>query len=57
MDAQSPTLSTNEAGPAKGGIRKAELGPAIKRDRLLRRVMAAGKRLPQNSPNALARLR
>lgn len=57
MNAQSASLSTNAAGTAKGGIRKAELGPALKRDRLLQRVMAAGKRLPRKSPDPPVRLR
>lgn len=57
MNAQSASLSTNAAGPAKEGIRKAELGPALKRNRLLQRVMAAGRRLPQNSRSTRTRLR
>lgn len=57
MNARSASLSKHAAGTAKEGIRKADLGPALKRDRLLQRVMAAGKRLPQNPPDALARPR
>ncbi|HET7589507.1 MAG TPA: hypothetical protein VFK14_04910 [Solirubrobacterales bacterium] len=48
---------SRKAAAGDKGIRKAELGPALKRDRLLQRVMAAGKRLPHNSPDTLARLR
>lgn len=38
-------------------IRGPELGPALKRDRLLQRVRAARKRLTPVAPNGLARLR
>ncbi len=55
MDTQSAGSSTDAAGSKE--IRKLELGPALKRDRLLRRVVDAGKRLPQNSPRRLARPR
>lgn len=56
MDARSASSTPKAAGRGKVA-RKEELGPALRRDRLLRRVMAAGRRLPRNPPDALRRLR
>jgi len=56
MDTPSAALKTNAAARSREA-RRAELSPGLKRERLLRRVMDAGKRLPQNSTNAFARLR
>lgn len=53
---ESPTTGKDTIDSATQ-LRGPEIGPALKRDRLLQRVRAARKRLPQSPPNALARLR
>jgi hypothetical protein len=57
MKPQAGSFSTKAAGSPREELRQAELGPALKRDRLLQRVRAAGRRLPRNSSGAFARLR
>jgi hypothetical protein len=58
MSTQSTPLNTDEEpSKAQQQVRPPELGPALKREQLLQRVRAISKRLPQNSSNALARLR
>ncbi|HET8565678.1 MAG TPA: hypothetical protein VFL77_04300 [Solirubrobacterales bacterium] len=49
--------TSKDAIPSPTQLRGPEIGPALKRDRLLQRVRAARKRLPQAPSNALARLR
>lgn len=56
MTAPPATLSSKDA-KAHQQIRGPEIGPALKRDRLLNRVRAARRRLIQTPPDALARLR
>jgi hypothetical protein len=57
MNAPPASLSSKDVSRTQDEIRGPELGPALKRDQLLRRVRAAGKRLTPNSSNALSRLR
>lgn len=57
MDAPPATLSTEDTDKAPREVRGPEIGPALKRDRLLQRVRAARKRLTPKSPDAMARLR
>jgi hypothetical protein len=57
MNAPPDSLSSKDVIKAHEEIRGPELGPAIKRDRLLRRVLAARKRLPETPSSALARFR
>lgn len=57
MNAPPASLSSKNVETPSGEIRGPELGPALKRERLLRRVQAAGKRLAPASSNSLARLR
>jgi hypothetical protein len=58
MEAQSGSSpSSKEVPTAPQTIRARELGPPPKRDRLLQRVLAARKRLPQNTSRALTPLR
>lgn len=52
----APSTSPRSAG-ASGELRGPELGPALKRDRLLQQVRAARKRLRQDRAGTLARLR
>lgn len=49
--------SSSKDGTRTREIRGPELGPALKRERLLRRIQAARKRLAPISSNGLARLR
>jgi len=57
MNAPPDSLSSRDVTRTHDEIRGPELGPAFKRDRLLQRVLAARKRLPQTPSNALARWR
>lgn len=57
MNAPPGPLSDKDVNRIQDEIRSPELGPALKRDRLLQRVRAARKRLPASPPGALARLR
>jgi hypothetical protein len=57
MNAPPATLSTEDAVNARRRIRGPEIGPALKRDRLLRRVRAARKRLTPEATDTLTRLR
>lgn len=52
----APIPSSNPSSRPPEEVRGPELGPALKRDRLLQRVRAARKRL-SSTPNAVARLR
>jgi hypothetical protein len=56
MNAPPGPLSRKDANRSEE-IRRPELGPALKRDRLLQRVRAARKRLTPAAPSRLARLR
>lgn len=55
MNAQSAPVSKDTA-PTPQPLRGPEIGPALKRDRLLQRVRAARKRLAPTT-DGLARLR
>lgn len=57
MNSQPESPTSKDAIPSPTQLRGSEIGPALKRDRLLQRVRAARKRLPQAPSNALARLR
>lgn len=56
MDAPPAALSS-DVTRARKEIRSSELGPTLKRERLLQRVRAARKRLPQTPRGPLARIR
>jgi hypothetical protein len=53
----APQSPSNKSVDQTRQIRGPEIGPALKRERLLRRVQAAGKRLTSVSSNPLTRLR
>lgn len=55
MNTAAEALESKEATPA-GEIRGPELGPALKRDRLLQRVRAARSKLSP-APSGLPKLR
>lgn len=57
MTAPPASLSSKDVAKANQEIRGPEIGPALKRDRLLDRVRAARQRLPQTPSDALTRLR
>lgn len=57
MNVPPATLSTEETVRTRRQIRGPEIGPALKRDRLLQRVRAARKRLTPKPGDTLARLR
>ncbi|HWN74055.1 MAG TPA: hypothetical protein VNN15_09640 [Solirubrobacterales bacterium] len=57
MTAPPEVLSSKDVTRAHPEIRGPELGPALKRDRLLNRVRAARQRLLQTPSDALTRLR
>jgi hypothetical protein len=57
MNAPPVGLSSKAVDKTHEEIRSPELGPAHKRERLLARVRAASKRLPQSRPNTWARIR
>ena len=57
MNAPPESLSSKDVSRAHEEIRSPDLGPARSRDRLLQRVLAARKRLPQTPANPLARIR
>ena len=57
MTARPVSLSSKDVAKARQEVRGPEIGPALKRDRLLNRVRAARQRLPQAPPDAVARLR
>jgi hypothetical protein len=57
MKAPPSTLSTEKTARARREIRGPEIGPALKRDRLLQRVQAARKRLTPEASDTVARLR
>lgn len=57
MNAPPETLSSKDLNRAHNEIRGPEIGPALKRDRLLQRVQAARKRLSPINSNAVPRLR
>jgi hypothetical protein len=50
-------LSSKEVSRTREEIRSPDLGPAQKRERLLARVRAASKRLPQTPSSAWTRIR
>jgi hypothetical protein len=52
-----PAALNNDVSRAHQELRSPELGPALKRERLLQRVRAARKRLPQAPRGPLARIR
>jgi hypothetical protein len=56
MNAQPAPVSDKTARPAPREIRGPEIGPALKRDKLLQRVRAARKRLTP-AADAMTRLR
>jgi len=56
MDAPPAALSS-DVTRAHQELRSPDLGPALKRERLLRRVLDARKRLPQTPRGPLARIR
>ena len=57
MNAPVESLSSSkDTSGTRDEIRGPEIGPALKRDRLLQRVQAARKRLSP-APNAMPRLR
>lgn len=57
MSAPSGPQPTHDPEPTRAaGFGSPEIGPALKRDRLLQRVRAARKRLAP-APGAMARLR
>jgi len=56
MTAPPASLSSKDIAKAQE-VRGPEIGPALKRDRLLDRVRAARQRLPQTPSDALSRLR
>lgn len=57
MNAPPPNLNSKNVESARQEGRGPELGPGLKRERILQRVKAARKRLAQNSSNPLARPR
>lgn len=57
MNPPAATPASRNLDRAPSEVRGPELGPALKRDRLLQRVRAARKRLTPGSSGALARLR
>ncbi|MGN6557458.1 MAG: hypothetical protein ACTHLH_05550 [Solirubrobacterales bacterium] len=57
MTVPPASLSSKPVTRAHQEIRGPEIGPALKRDRLLNRVRAARQRLVQTPPDTLARLR
>jgi len=56
MNAPPATLSSKDEARTKEAIRGPEIGPAMKRDRLLQKVRAARKRLSP-IPSAVPKLR
>jgi hypothetical protein len=54
MNAPPTKLSNRDVNRIQDEIRGPELGPALKRDRLLQRVLAARKRLAPASRQRLA---
>lgn len=56
MNTQSAPVTNKDVTPAPREIRGPEIGPALKRDKLLQRVRAARKRLTP-AADALQRLR
>ena len=52
-----PAALSNDVTRAHEEIRSPDLGPALKRERLLQRVLVARKRLPQIPRGPLARIR
>lgn len=57
MNAPPGPLSSKDVSKTHEEIRGPEIGPALKRDRLLQKVRAAQKRLSPNPSHSLARLR
>jgi hypothetical protein len=57
MTAPPGPLSSKDVSKTHEELRNPELGPARRRERLVQRVLAARKRLPQTPPSALARTR
>lgn len=55
MHAASPENDSHDNDNGKREIRRPELGPALKRDRLLQRVRAAKKRLTA-APGTITKL-
>jgi hypothetical protein len=53
----APAALSKDVARAHQEIRVPELGPTSKRDRLVQRVRAARKRLPQTPRGPLARIR
>ena len=52
-----PAALSSDVAKAHQELHGPDLTPALKRDRLLRRVLAARKRLPQTPRGSLARFR
>jgi hypothetical protein len=57
MDPEAGQISSKDTQTPQQPIRDLEIAPALKRDRLLARVRAARRRLPQVPPGAFARMR
>lgn len=57
MTAPPDSLSSKDLSKTHEEIRDPGLGPARRRERLVQRVLAARKRLPQPPANTLARTR
>jgi hypothetical protein len=57
MNPPASSLSSPDATPTRQEIRSPELGPALKRDKMLQRVRAARQRLARNPGDSLARVR
>jgi hypothetical protein len=57
MNARTESSSSRNVAGANDRLLGPDLGPALKRERLLQRVRAARKRLPQAPSSTLARLR
>jgi hypothetical protein len=57
MNAPPDSLSSKDVSRTHREIRGPEIGPALKRDRLLNRVRAARQRLLETPSDSLARVR
>ena len=57
MNAPPASLSSKDVSRTHNELRNPELGPARTRERLVQRVLAARKRLPQTPRGTLARTR
>lgn len=57
MNAPPSNLSSKDVESARQEVRGPDLGPTLKRERILQRVQAARRRLARNSSSPWARLR